>query len=123
MFTHICRINIAVTGEKHVFGWFCQLQGRGGGWRSSAGLGLYGWTGRGMIPAWGMEGAAGAAAGSGSRWWVQPGALSLFGKQRHRVGVRGRREGMVRSSRALGVSWAMGLARGVQMGAWDGPLG
>ena len=37
------------------------------------------------------------------------------------MGVRGRREGMVRSSRALGVSWAMGLAHGMQMGAWDGP--
>ena len=74
-----------------------------------------------MVPPWGMEGAAGAAAGSGSRWRVQPGALSLFGKQQHWVGVRGRREGMVGSSRALGVSWVMGLAHGTQMGPWDSP--
>ena len=44
-----------------------------------------------------------------------------LGSSSTRVGVRGRREGMVRSSRALGVSWVMGLAHGMQMGAWGRP--
>ena len=69
-----------------------------------------------MNSLWGIKGAAGVAGGSGSLWQVKRGILAFFGILGLWVYVSAGSEGMVHGSRAVGVSWDMGMAQGLCVG-------
>ena len=73
-----------------------------------------------MNSLWGIKGAARVAGGSGSLWKVTRDILAFFGILGLWVYVSAGSEGMVRGSRAVGVSWDMGMAQGLRVGVWEG---
>ena len=51
---------------------------------------------------------------------MKRGILAFFGILGLWVYVSAGSEGMVRGSRAVGVSWDMGVAQGLRVGVWEG---
>ena len=51
---------------------------------------------------------------------MKRGILAFFGILGLWVYVSAGSEGMVRGSRAVGVSWDMGMAQGLRVGVWEG---